>query len=204
MTAESIRQPNEPDSSVTSALKVTLPENVFNDLTAYAEALSYSKSDVIKEAVRERISRDNAWNNRVYLFKKQSVSENDTILDLKKSLKMAKKGALVKVAVNRVDQPNNAGGWIFYLARYDNDFVYLELPILGVPSTTMDASTNDISLESGTLVVPMETSIQGVFGPNIQLTYKVPLSYVWNIECNPVLPSTSLNGIGYANLGNMY
>lgn len=204
MTTENIRQPNEPDSSVTSALKVTLPENVFNDLTAYAEALSYSKSDVIKEAVRERISRDNAWNNRVYLFKKQSVSESDTILDLKKSLKMAKKGALVKVAVNRVDQPNNAGGWIFYLARYDNDFVYLELPILGVPSTTMDASTNDISLESGTLVVPMETSIQGVFGPNIQLTYKVPLSYVWNIECNPVLPSMSLNGIGYANLGNMY
>lgn len=204
MTTETIRQPTEPDSSVTSALKVTLPENVFNDLSAYAEALSYSKSDVIKEAVREKISRDNAWRNKIYLFKKQSLNEESMIADVKESLKMAKKGALVKVAVNSVDQPNNAGGWIFYLARYDNDFVYLELPILGVPSTTMDASTNDISLESGTLSVPIETSIQGVFGPNIQLTYKVPLSYVWNIECNPVLPSTSLNGIGYPNLGNMY
>jgi len=204
VSKENIRQPHEPDSSVTSALKVTLPENVFNDLSAYAEALSYSKSDVIKEAVREKISRDNAWNNKIFLFKKQSIKEIDTIANLKESLKMAKKGALIKVAVNRVDQPNNAAGWIFYLARYDNDFVYLELPILGIPSTNMDASTNDVSLESGTLVVPIETSIQGVFGPNMQLTYKVPLSYVWNIECNPVQPSTSLAGIGYPNLGNIY
>lgn len=204
MIKDSIQHPNEPDSSVTSALKVTLPENVFNDLSVYAEALSYSKSDVIKEAVREKIARDNVWNNRIYLFKKQMHNESDMIADLKESLKMAKKGALVKVAVNRVDQPNNAGGWIFYLAKYDNDFVYLELPILGIPSTSMDVSTQDISLEGGTLLVPNEDAMQGMLGPTIQLTYKVPLSYVWNIDCNPVQSSLYVGNPDYPNLTSAY
>jgi len=195
---------NEPDSSITSALKVTLPENVFNDLSIYADALSYSKSDVIKEAIRDKISNDNAWANKMFMFKKQWHKQEDMIADLKESLKMAKKGALVKVAVNRVDQPNNSAGWIFYLAKYDNDYVHLELPMLGVPSTTMDASTSEVSLECGTLVVPSEIITQGMLGPITQLTYKVPLSYVWSIECNPSQPPLSISGIVYPNTGNSY
>lgn len=197
MINDTARPYPEVDSSVTSALKVTLPENIFNDLTLYAEAMSYSKSDVIKEAVREKIAGDNAWKNRFYAFKKQRVNEKDYIADLKESLKMAKKGALVKIALHRQDQPNNAAACICHLAKYDKDFVYLEISPVA-PYSFMDFTTNDVSLESGTLVVPEEVVSQGMLTTIHQFIYKVPLIYVWDIDCNPSPSILSADGMSSA------
>lgn len=183
----------DPDSAVSSSLKVTLPENVFNELSTYSEANSFSKSDVIREAVKEKIARDRSWTNRLFLFKKQSLTHQDDVYDLIESLKMAKKGALIKIAASKDDIPSLADAFICYLVKYDAQHAYVEIPSQ-YPATFLDKDVQDISMCAGTLSVPKEirapdlyTLLPGSF------IHKVPLSHIWGIDCRiepQLLPST--------------
>lgn len=203
MSRDNIPQISEPDLSTTSAFKVTLPDNVFRDLSDYADALSFTKSDVIKEAIKEKISRDTAWLKRIFVFRKQE-DNTEFSLDLIESLKLAKKGALIKVAGCYSDKPANADGWIFQLIKFDDEFVYIEPPF-GMPATFLDTGVNDISLEKGALLVPEITISPGVLGTTItQMIYKVPHRFVWGIDCNrnpPSMQSSMLAGLGLIDVG---
>jgi len=178
-----IQQVQEQDKSTTSAFKVTLPDNVFQELTDYSDALSLTKSDVIKEAVREKIGRDSTWLSKIFLFKKHGVNQ-DYVADLQECLKVAKRGALIKVAGSYDTRAAYANGWIFQLISFDNDSVQIE-PTAALPPTFLDNLTNEISMEKGTLLVPKIAYTQGLYGtPVSHMTYQVPLEYVWGIDCN--------------------
>lgn len=183
----------DPDSAVSSSLKVTLPENVFNELSIYSEANSFSKSDVIKEAVKEKIARDSAWAKRVFLFSKQTLTPKDDESNLVESLKMAKKGALIKIAASKDDIPSLAAAFICYLVKYDAQHAYVEIPSQ-YPATFLDKDIQDISMCAGTLSVPKEIRAPDLYSllPG-SFIHKVPLSHIWGIDCRvepQLLPST--------------
>ena len=183
----------DPDSAVSSSLKVTLPENVFNELSTYSEANSFSKSDVIREAIKEKIGRDNSWINRLFLFPKQTKNAQDDIANIIESLKIAKKGALIKIAANKDDMPSVASALICYLVKYDDQHVYVEIPSQ-YPATFLNKDVQDISMCSGTLSVPKEIRAPDLY-PFLSGTFihTVPLSHIWGIDCKiepQVVPST--------------
>lgn len=183
----------DPDSAVSSSLKVTLPENVFNELSTYSEANSFSKSDVIREAVKEKIARDSAWAKRLFLFSKQTSTPKDDVANILESLKMAKKGALIKIAASKDDIPSLAAALICYLVKYDEQYAYVEIPSQ-YPATFLDKDVQEISMCAGTLSVPKE-----IRNPDLNsllpgsFIHKIPLGHIWGIDCRiepQQLPST--------------
>lgn len=96
---------DKPDAALSYPLKATLPQNIFEELSDYADAKSMTKSDVIKEAIKEKLRYDEAWRDRIYVFKSLDKHDNADTLE---ALHSAPKGSLIKIASHETDIPNIA------------------------------------------------------------------------------------------------
>lgn len=181
----------DPDSGSSSSLKVTLPDNVFKELSDYAEANSVTKSDVIRESLRDRMNNDLQWKSRRFLFKKTNPYNPD---DTKEILKSSSKGTLVKIVAYHQDTPSLAQGLVCYLVRYDDSHVYIEVPNQYPSTTFLNNDTSDVSMCHGFLSVPEKIDLPntGWGVPQYSLIYKLPFEFIWDIDKNrnpyPALP----------------
>ena len=176
----------KPDSTLSYPLKVTLPQNIFDELSDYADANAMTKSDVIKDAVKEKLRYDEGWRDRLYFFKSLNQYDNADTLE---ALHTAPKGSLIKMASHETDIPHIAKSLICNLVKYDKTHVYIEVPSRRLFSSIMDDDVSSISMMEGTLSVP--TLVEGEpidllsrRKPRYNLIYKLPLEYIWQIDEN--------------------
>lgn len=177
---------DKPDSALSYPLKVTLPQNVFDELSDYADANSMTKSDVIRDAVKEKLRYDEEWRDRIYVFKSLKQYDNADTLEV---LHTAPKGSLIKIASHETDIPNIAQGLICNLVKYDKTHVYVEVPSRKLFSAVMDDDVSNIAMIEGTLIVPKLVEVEPMNllshrKRRYNLIYKLPLEYIWQIDEN--------------------
>jgi hypothetical protein len=181
------------DQGKSAPLKVTFPEALMADLAAYSEARGVSKSEILKQALINRLDYDPTWQRRTYFFKRREskISAKELVDGLSK----APKGSLVKVAIGPVDNPTNANIYIGSLVKTSGKVAYVEFPY-AFRATGLQESMNsdhlEVALSSGCLVVPVEnsSSIAGVGWPQLQYIYAVDVSYIWDVDLSSPPPTT--------------
>jgi len=171
----------EPDSSKTTAIKITLPDNVIKELEIYSDANEQTKSDVIRDAIKLKVGTDEAWLNKLYLFKMQVTDIKSYYID---RLSRATIGSLIKIVANKNNMPNLASAYICNLVRYDDEYVYVEIPNL-YPVTSISTDVNNISMASGTIIVPEIHKKENLLvsgWTQSMFVYRIPFDYIWEIE----------------------
>lgn len=175
------------DGGKASALKITLPEMLSKELGDFASSNGLSKSEVIQDAIRQKLQTDPAWGWRLFFFKRRSPNPSEA--NWLKALVSSAQGALFKFAVCNQDIPHLAQMWVGSFVKVSGRNVHFQfLPYR--PTPLLNSSYNDaheIQLADGKLVVP--TIHPSSFVPmghqaNPQLIYifSIDISYVWDVD----------------------
>lgn len=95
-------------------MKVTIPDDLNDDLSAYAAGYNTSKSEVVRNSVASFMGNDLRWTHRQYFFRprRKLVSFED--------LRMCT--GFVQVACFPKDLPRNASGVTVKLLKYEKNF----------------------------------------------------------------------------------
>lgn len=155
-----VSDPNEYFLSPTKggALKVTIPDELNDDLSAYASGYNTSKSEVVRNSLSNYMGNDPRWIHKQYFFKPRIARV--TIEHLKSCL------GFVQVACLSKDLPRNAFGYTAKLLKYDDKFSIVTFDLgPGVniqPPYIINGS--DIDLGPGTLVMPIVEVINNNVG----------------------------------------
>lgn len=175
----------EQDSSVSAAIKVTLPENVMRDLSEYCEALSLTKSDVIKSAIKEYIRDDDFWAERLFFFSPIRDHEGHDIHNIHEDLQDARKGWCVTVAVSSQDDPTSAEALRGDLIKVDGEYVHIKLSTLHI-SYESSEYLQEIKMVSGSLSIPYaitDSSRRRSRRRSLpECIYKIHRSLIWDID----------------------
>jgi hypothetical protein len=180
------------DQGRSAPLKVTFPETLMADLAAYAEAKGLSKSEILKQALTERLERDLTWQRRTHFFKRREPKISTK--DMLEGLSRAPKGSLVKVAIGALDNPTTANIYIGSLVKTAGKVVHIEFPYSFRATTLQDSmhnDHNDVALSSGGLVIPSENSLSvaGLGWNNVQYVYAIDVNYIWEVDLSAPPPS---------------
>lgn len=167
------------DSSSSTAIKVTLPDNVLLTLNEYCDAISQTKSDAIKIAIKQYILMDDKWSNRLFFFKK--IMDDIDWVDLNHSLEQPRIGTRIHVATSYEDDPTTARLLKCELIKLDADYVYVR-PVEFFRERKPGSSTTSISMHSGTILVPTKVSSSNIAPAIHECEYKIPLSLVWDVN----------------------
>jgi len=131
------------------ALKVTIPDDLNDELSAYASGYNTSKSEVVRNSVANYMNNDPRWIHRQYFFRPRRPRVSFEALK--------ECDGFVQVACFPKDLPRNAYGLSAKLLKYDSYFsiITLDLGSDVIPHPPYSIPGGDIDLGPGSLVMPI-------------------------------------------------
>ena len=156
------------------ALKVTIPDDLNDDLSAYAAGYNTSKSEVVRNSVASFMGNDLRWTHRQYFFRprRKLVSFED--------LRMCT--GFVQVACFPKDLPRNASGVTVKLLKYEKNFSIITFDLGNgvVPHPPYPIQGGDIDLGPGSLVMPTVEQSTNIYTMNI-IYYRINNDLIWGV-----------------------
>lgn len=165
-------------------VKIHLPSKLIEELNIYCDKTQKSKSEVIRDYLRQGLEMNPVWVNRLYFFKKRNI---ENIEKIKTFLKSPSLNTPIKIACSSKNDPSQAQLCIGYLNKVDEDNLTLFIPshldyYLSDFLTNAHHQLSDIFTSKGHLCIPESQEVINIFNYNeLRLTYTIPMDYIWDV-----------------------
>ncbi|GAB2955921.1 ribbon-helix-helix domain-containing protein [Hafnia psychrotolerans] len=167
------------------AVKFTFPGGLARSLNLYAQSTSRSKTEIVKEAIEQRLRSDPAWLAGLFFFEKNGEKDEKRFLE---ALHQAPRGTLIKVAALNKDAPDSANILICNFIRARDRLISFEIPTNFRPTLLSESRYTDLTsvkLVSGQMVLPHEDQNVGALGMTRRWVYTIDIKYIWDVDCQP-------------------
>lgn len=167
------------------AVKFTFPAGLARSLNLYSQHTSRSKTDIVKEAIEQRLRNDPAWLAGLFFFEKNSETDENRFLA---ALQQAPRGTLLKVAALNKDSPDGANILICNFIRVKGRQVSFDIPTNFRPTLLSESRYTDLTsvkLVSGQMILPHEDRNIGPLGMTHRWVYTIDIRYIWDVDCEP-------------------
>ncbi|EOV0676291.1 hypothetical protein ACOII5_001791 [Cronobacter dublinensis] len=175
------------DEQQSVALKIALPERLYNDLSLFATYAGVSKSEFSRTAFTEYLNSLPVWKARSYFFQPNDKVKNSGQLSIEDKLKLASKGSLIKVAALQVDAPDRANIMVGNLVRIKGRDVSFDIPSNFRPTHMVNNildDVNNVKMVAGKLVIPLIDNVMILGMPTQRFIYTVDIDYIWDVDTN--------------------
>ncbi|EFH3471344.1 TPA: hypothetical protein SI386_003659 [Escherichia coli] len=166
------------------AVKFSLPEGLVRNLSLYAQSTSRSKTEIVREAIENRLRNDPSWCAGLFFFEKnEEKKDEESVLEM---LHKAPKGTLLKVVGLNKDAPDSANVLICNFVRARGRQISFDIPVNFRPTPLNDSRFTDLSsvkLVGGQMVLPQSDQNMGPFGLTQRWIYTIDVKYIWDIDC---------------------